>query len=103
MEEWTSVCRFHQHRCIERPVADAAGGRDTRLTKPTILWIELCRCHEIRRLRRQPFNVGVEIRMLSREEEIAGAGIQVTEETLACALVRSEERRGGRGGTWSGA
>ena len=88
MEEWTSVRRFHQHRRIERAIADASGWRDARLTKPAVLWIELGGCHEIRRLRRQAFNVGVEVCVLAREEEIAGPGVQVTEETLARAFVR---------------
>ena len=50
---------------------------------------------EIRRLRRQALNVGIEVGILSREEEITAARIQVTEETLACTCIGLAQHRTG--------
>ena len=50
MEERTRVRRLNQHGRVEGAVTNATSWRDTRLTEAAVLWVQLCRHDEIRRL-----------------------------------------------------
>ena len=89
MEERPRVGRLDQDRRVKRAVADAEDSRRRGASSEAAIGrVRLRRLNQVRRLVGELLDVRVEVCVLSGEEEVARAGVQVAEEALARPFIR---------------
>src|SRR5215203_1311265 len=87
MEERPRVGSLDQRRRVECAVPEAENSRRwSAYPKASVSRIVLGRDDQIGWLRRELFDIGIEISVLLREEKVACASVEMAEKALACPV-----------------